>query len=600
MSIVSDNNKEKKPFTGLPFHFKRDASTEQPIEKEDKGNGILRWGQDNLYPQWLNGLFYSSAIHSGIIRSKVFFTTSGGLNYEGADQEKWSRMFDNGTSNYNLDEVVTQMAMDLELSNMVVLRGRWSIDKSHCSRIDLVPFETVRQMIDCEDIAVCPDWSDKKRGFIVYKPLDAFDKESFHFYLMYKAKPKQMILQGQKKVMSGMYPLAPYIGAIKSIQTDAEIVNYQHSEIVNNFSLGTIINLNNGKPKTREDRLKLEKRIKDAQGTDSAGGTVVLFNNGKDNATTVEKLSGNDLNNRYQTLSEDVRRNILLGHSVTSTTLFGLEAGGNFNASEMEIGYEIMKKNYFDAARRVLLSLIQRVATECNGITGEISFNEVELTTTQPEQPQFKASEEKKEDRDDTAYFIGEFEKIGRDKTDVVILSHQAANVEDLEGSELQLMEDFRKNNFALQSNTVNILSMIQKGDSFDAISQALEMNPADLAKIYSQLQKGEYLDNDMKVTRKGLIELANNDASRMSIVYSYEVRPELGEAEVIDGTRDFCRELIRLNRVYTRAEIDSIPSPNQGEPNSSVWYYKGGWYNTGTKSVPYCRHYWKQQIIFE
>ena len=52
---------------------------------------------------------------------------------------------------------------------------------------------------------------------------------------------------------------------------------------------------------------------------------------------------------------------------------------GNFNASEMEIGYEIMKANYFKSRQDALLSLIRTVATLCNNITGEITFNEVSL-----------------------------------------------------------------------------------------------------------------------------------------------------------------------------------------------------------------------------
>jgi len=378
MAIVK-NDYRQEIVSGLPFVFGRTGVTLEPIEKVDRANGVISWGIKNLYPQWLNSLFYGSAIHSGIIRSKVYYIASGGLNYEGPDLEAWARMFANGTSDVNLDQLVEQMALDLELYNGVALRGRWSLDRSNCARLDLIPFETVRHLADSEQIAVSPDWSDRHTGFMVYEPLNPTERDSLQFYIMYCQKPKQVVFDGKQKVETGAYPLAPYIGGIKSIQTDIEIVNYSHSEIINNFGLGTIINLNGGKPKTPEDRKKLEARIKGATGTDAAGGTVVLFNNGKDNAATIEKLNGNDLNDRYISLSEDVRKNILLAHSVTSTSLFGLSMDGNFNASEMEVGYEIMKANYFRSRQEALLSLIRNVATLCNNITGEITFNPVPL-----------------------------------------------------------------------------------------------------------------------------------------------------------------------------------------------------------------------------
>ena len=102
------------------------------------------------------------------------------------------------------------------------------------------------------------------------------DRDNLQFYILYEERPKQMILDGQSSVESGNYPLVPYIGGVKSIQTDAEIVNYQHSEIINNFAYGTILSLNNGRPKEKEDRRAIEKRIKKSSGTDEAGGTIVI------------------------------------------------------------------------------------------------------------------------------------------------------------------------------------------------------------------------------------------------------------------------------------------------------------------------------------
>lgn len=79
------------------------------------------------------------------------------------------------------------------------------------------------------------------------------------------------------------------------------------------------------------------------------------------------------------------------------------------------------------------------------------------------------------------------------------------------------------------------------------------------------------------------------NPPVQISVRYSYEVKPGIGPA-IIETTRPFCRKMIQLNRLYTRAEIEAI-SLRLGY---SVWDRKGGWW--GKK--PECRHRWQSNIV--
>jgi hypothetical protein len=161
-------------------------------------------------------------------------------------------------------------------------------------------------------------------------------------------------------------------------------------------------------------------------------------------------------------------------------------------------------------------------------------------------------------------------------------------------------LEEFRKQNFQIEDAILsNILSLIADGDDFDAIAASMDISPADLAISYGKLSRDGYLDKQGQITQKGILEVATQDASRLSIVYSYEVRPELAQPEVIPTTRDFCRKLIELDRVYTREEIDSIST--LGSVNRNVWLFRGGWYHDPNtdKTTPFCRHYWAQNIVY-
>lgn len=82
---------------------------------------------------------------------------------------------------------------------------------------------------------------------------------------------------------------------------------------------------------------------------------------------------------------------------------------------------------------------------------------------------------------------------------------------------------------------------------------------------------------------------VGSNPPVQVMVKYSYEVKPGIGPA-VIETTRPFCKKMIQLDRLYSRAEIEAI-SLRLGY---SVWDRKGGWW--GNK--PECRHRWQSNIV--
>ena len=374
----------------------KSVSIPNPIEKDNEEKNIVNWGLDNYYPYFLNFLYQSSAIQSGIINSKVHYTTSGGLDYEGIDKEKFNQFFDNGNSDYNLDEIAEQMSKDLEISNMFCLKGLWSLDKSRCEKLEVIDFEKVRYRLDDEKIAVSNDWSDvDDNPMKLICPFDPIDRKEREFYLIYQEKSKQSIYNKNNtnkgfsrskdssvsQINKSIYPQPSYSGGITSILTDVKINKYQLNEISNGFSTGTIINMNNGIPTDEKEKRDIEKDIQDnATGEENAGGTIILYNNGKENEASVLNLNGNDLKDRYTALSQDNRNNIILAHSVTTPILFGIKTEGSLgNATELEIGYKIMKSNYFKYKQRAILSALNYIGEKANGLQGKIEFNDVSL-----------------------------------------------------------------------------------------------------------------------------------------------------------------------------------------------------------------------------
>ena len=596
----------------------KSISIPNPTESDNIKENIINWGLDNYYPYFLNFLYQSSAIQSGIINSKVHYTTSGGLDYEGLDKEKYEAFFKNGNSDYNLNEIAEQMSKDLELSNMFCLKGVWSLDKSKCDKLEVIDFEKVRYRLDNDMIAVCNDWSDTDDNPLkIICPFNPSDRKQREFYLIYQEKGKQSIYNrtNTNKQMRGLsnssvtqinkstYPQPPYAGGLVSILTDVKIGKYQLNEISNGFSTGTIINLNNGIPTDEKEKRAIEKEIQEnASGEENSGTTMILYSNGRENSAEVISLSGNDLKDRYLALSQDNRNNIILAHSVTTPILFGIKTEGSLgNATELEIGYKIMKANYFKYKQRAILQALNHIAKYGNGLQGEITFNDVELDFLQPKVEETPAifSEEKKEE---SINVVELFEMSGRERPTNCLMSKSLPAEFDADEEREKFLNDFKKESFAQLSAVENqVLAMLGDGNDYNSIRKALSINAFKLTRIFKRFQNLELIDSKAKVTNKGLIEVARQDVTKIEIFYSYDKSPEVDGPSILpnDRTRDFCEALVNFSntRVWSREDINGISA----RIGYNAFAYRGGWYHNPKtkKNTPYCRHIWKQEIFF-
>ncbi len=580
---------EKSPKAYAFYNASKSIPTVNPTETIDKKKNIYKWGTDDLYPNYLATLYYNCAMHNGIIRSKVHYTVSGGLGYKGTQSIEFEVFKKNGNSDYNLDEITELLSQDMEVFNgysyaINFVNGR-------AFQIDHIPFEQVRKSVNDEEYAyyVSEDWSDRKEGFTKYKEIDIHDLTGSRI-VYYKEDPKQIKLGG--KITKGIYPAPPYSGGILAIETDVEINNYRRNEIYNNFSLGTIINFNNGQPSEDSDRDDIINDVRKAgQGSSNAGGIFATFNNGKDRETTVTNLTGNNLDSRYLALSKDNKENILLAHSVTNPLLFGVKTEGQLGgATELKVSYNLMKSGYFKYRQRAIITSLQYIWEVLLQKDGEILFKEVDLDLPEEEKPMQNTFNFASNDP-----VIDAFKTVGtKKKKRTRVLHTQEANPKRLnEEGVLKKYKTFER----VTDIQINVLGMLHEGNDFDTIRKAINVPASNLSQMIDNLKTEGHISGN-KVTDSGIRLLASNNKVTLSVVYSYEVRPELGQPDVIPTTRGFCRELISLDRYYTRGEIEQVSAM----VDRDVWLYRGGFYHNpkSDKTTPYCRHYWQQSIILD
>ena len=122
------------------------------------------------------------------------------------------------------------------------------------------------------------------------------------------------------------YPLPQYIGALKSIKTEQNILSYYENLSSNGFMGNILINFNDG---DTADEVKVEtaKELKKFLGPNSDSLAMVQWNSSAANAATVEKFNTESEDQKFLNLIQEYKANIITSHGA-SPALAGLETPG--------------------------------------------------------------------------------------------------------------------------------------------------------------------------------------------------------------------------------------------------------------------------------
>ena len=625
----------------------------KPMPKNEeilnKKTGQVKWGKKDDYGYRLIDLYNGSAWHQGIVKGKTHYIAGGGLEVVSGDLDDW---LENSPSAFNMNEVFEGLAFDGELFSKIHVKGTWNLTGTKVVYWEHMDSDMLRSNQDETMFTFSTDHTKsqqslEKTGWYEIPGLD-MNNRTGSFILAYKEPFKRT------KGDLGVYGKPGYVGGITSIQTDVNISEYHLKEIENGFKLGTIINLANGVPEGETAKKKAGDEARAmVTDMDNTGGIGINFSDGDENKVSVVHLNGNDLDKRYLMTEKSVQQNILVSHSVTSPMLFGIKTEGQLGgASEVQVSYEILKNTYVNTKQKRLESLAQ-IMIDLSGFVGEVKLKDApiiggdgddnqvtekinslsplvatkvldNLTTNQiiglvglppieggdviPDKTGLKALLQKHGKKFEEAADLEEailkaFGEVGTEKGDIAVFNRTGLTPENIED-----LENFEGSNVASYFDIIGtisaslsdldkqVLKLISEDNDIINIAEALDEKVGDVAKSMKRLTDLDLLDKS-KSTDLGndIVNEVSGDAGDFTIVYSYEVRDGYG-AEIIDGTREFCEKLIKLDRFYTRDEISQISAA----VDRDVWNFRGGWFNDNGVNTPWCRHEWVQQLIIK
>lgn len=330
-------------------------------------NGYVKYGDDNLFPQYLIDLYKSSATHNALCTSIAYMIFGDGVQADTLE----ARL---KIQEWGLDDEVRKACLDLKIQGGFALEIVYSIDRTTISKVRHCPFENIRSAEVDEEENVefyyySKDWSDKRCEPELVR---AFDPEEAVEY------PVQILYVKPFSPGSYYYPKPDYIGSIDYIELDKEIGKYHINNIKNGMAPSFHLAFKNGDP-SQEERRKIRNDVeRQLAGATNAGKFIMTFSDQPDRKPDFEPFPLSDADKQYQFLSTEVSDKIMIGHRVVSSAMFGVKTAGQLgNTQELEIASTLFDDQVVKPYQRIVKNAVQSILTAA-GTPAVVSVVEVE------------------------------------------------------------------------------------------------------------------------------------------------------------------------------------------------------------------------------
>jgi predicted transcriptional regulator len=572
-------------FQRLNFH-----DNKLPVFKENKAKGFVTFGADNLYPDFLIELFNKSPKHNAIVSAKASYVAGIGTEVYGqntTDIAKIQNKLKSINAYETYEELKAKVAYDAELFNGFAIEVIWNKAKTAPSEYYHIPFKDIRKGLEGEYV-YCADWTDSKAEKIHYQPYNPITRESKQLYYCQFYRPGQ-----------GEYPLPDYVGALKYIEVDTEISNYYLNSIKNGFTAQTHIQLFKGYPSAEEARQTARRFKESYQGTDNAGGLIIQYNDPTEKESVINNLQPSDFDKQFDLLNKTVQQEIFVAHKVNSPMLFGVRVEGQLGGrSELIEAYEMFHHAYIEPRQQkiddtfaYLLEPIASVRLETinkppigldyqalftagiidrNEARKELGFDEIEepLNVALSKQNPFGWDDER----------------------DIKVFQQYGESADNFETYKFEFVD-------AVETAILNVLKE-NKGLQVGDIVNITKLDAKVVADAIAKLAKAELIksyEDGLETTPKGVEEVKRLE-TEIVVRYGYALAAGIKGTLVIPTTRDFCRQIVESNRVYSREDINAMSA----QLGYDVWKRRGEWYTNPDTGIttPQCRHIWQQQLL--
>jgi hypothetical protein len=315
-------------------------------------SGYIPFGQDNLFPETLNQLYFTSPLHGAIVDFKVNATIGAGYQLktdkltpeEKLDIYTWEKKL-------KLAKSVRLVAKQIVLHNRVYFMIHFD-EKHKVKKVENISPEKVRinRAKDC--YFLCDDWASRIDVVPVtkYHPLNT-DKCQLYAY--------EIPAIGQD-----YYPLPQYTSALNFAFLSGELSYFAKSNIQNSI-FPAFAMMFPKRPQSEEEKKMLRDSIDKMKGAQNAGKGVAFFSNSPEQMPKIEAIPTNSNDKMFQEASGLNTEQICFAHTI-DPILMGVRTTGSLgNGADIKQAYIIFEKNVVIPLREMVEEVFTELLAIC-------------------------------------------------------------------------------------------------------------------------------------------------------------------------------------------------------------------------------------------
>ena len=346
-----DTPSEKSGGTGMfafstPFGKIGKADLTSPyISKHYTVNNIVRFGEDNLYPQLLNQLYHQSPINGACIDFIANSIIGGGIEWVDTNISASQKVEELAFSKKNkLKKLARQLTLDYIIHKRVCVEITKVGDKQ--TKLRRLDPSTIRNYSDLSKFVYSEDWSRGNLNSCTYDRYDERKKQDKSIYIFQEESPGQDV-----------YPIPTYNSVLNWAYLDSQIPYLHKSSLQNGVYPSLAIRRPKDFQSLEEVRL-FKEEISSKTGPSEGGKVLVLTGNGFDEVPDIVKIETNSNDKAFELTSKELKENISMAHKI-NPSIMGVKTAGQLGATtEIRDSYLIFEKNVVMPGREVMEEIL--------------------------------------------------------------------------------------------------------------------------------------------------------------------------------------------------------------------------------------------------
>jgi hypothetical protein len=334
------------------------------VNKYYTQNNIVRFGQDNLYPQLLNQLYLTSPMLGTCINFLTNASIGGGYSWV---DEKVSAQQKIDQLTFEKVNKFPKLAKLLDRDYIIHNRVTVIVQKrSGAVKLKRVDPSTIRNGADLRTFVYSADWSKGMVDMKEYKRWTPECGEGEWLYVYQDETPGQDV-----------YPIPQYNSILNWAYLDGESAFFHKANIQNSVFPSLVIR----RPKEFQSVAevdKFKKEISGKTGASSAGKVLVLTGNGMDQVPTLDVVSANSNDKVFEGTAKELKESIAISMGI-NPSIMGVKTAGQLGATtEIKDSYAICEKNVVKPIRETMTEILNELVEICK-IKNNIIINEYQI-----------------------------------------------------------------------------------------------------------------------------------------------------------------------------------------------------------------------------